>query len=201
MSLSPNVLHHSASHQLVLLDRDGVINQDRAEGILRLQEFHFLPRAVEAIVLLSRAGFKVAICSNQSAIGRGIMPFAELDRIHQFMQNEVRKAGGHIDRIYVAPDPPDAATERRKPGPGMLLEALRDFKAEAADTFFIGDMLRDAQAAHNAKCPFILVRTGKGEKTLAEGIDATCKPAAVCDDLFAAAQYVLNAAGLSHTST
>lgn len=192
MMSEPNDLYAPASPRLVLLDRDGVINQDRAEGILHPRDFHFLPRAVEAIAMLTRAQVRTAICSNQSAIGRGILSFAEFDAIHHLMLEDVRRAGGHIDRIYVAPDPPDAATDRRKPGPGMLLEALRDFKARAQDTFFVGDMLRDAQAAQKAGCPFILVRTGKGERTLAEGIPEIFTPYQICADLFEAAEYILS---------
>lgn len=176
---------------LVLLDRDGVINRDAREGILSLEKFEFLPRAIEAIALLSNAGFKIAICTNQSAVGRGILAQATLDDIHTHMCREIEHAGGRIDRIYVAPDTPEAASERRKPGAGMLLEALRDFHADAAKTFFVGDMLRDMQAAHKAGCPFILVRCGKGTETLAAGIPPELTPAAICDDLFAATNHIV----------
>jgi D-glycero-D-manno-heptose 1,7-bisphosphate phosphatase len=180
---------------LVLLDRDGVINRDAREGILSLDAFEFLPRAIEAVALLSAAGFKVAICTNQSAVGRGILAQATLDNIHAHMCREIEHAGGRIDRIYVAPDKPEAASERRKPGAGMLLEALGDFHADAAKTFFVGDMLRDMQAAHKAGCPFILVRCGKGSETLSDGIPPELKPAAICDDLLDAAQYIIKSAG------
>ena len=196
MPPKPNSLSGATLQRLVLLDRDGVINEDRAEGILKLEHFTFLPRAAEALSMLTRAGFKTAICTNQSALGRGVLSFHEFDRIHAHMHHELRVMGAHLDRVYVAPDPAEAATNRRKPGPGMLLEALRDFKAEAAQTFFVGDMLRDAQAAHHAGCPFILVRTGKGEKTLSEGIPEPLQPKAICTDLFAAVQFILKDAGI-----
>ncbi len=180
---------------LVLLDRDGVINQDRAEGILSLDKFIFLPRAIEAAVMLAKNDFQIAICTNQSAVGRGKLSQSVLDAIHDYMCSEIEKAGGRIDRIYVATEAPEAATERRKPGAGMLLEALSDFKAKVAQTFFVGDMLRDMQAAHKAGCPFILVRSGKGEETLAKGLPSGLEPAAICEDLLDAVQYIIKSAG------
>ena len=180
---------------LVLLDRDGVINRDRKEGILSLDTFIFLPRAIEAVAMLTHAGFKTAICTNQSAVGRGLLPQTTLDAIHTYMCSQIEKAGGRIDRIYFAPDRPEGASDRRKPGPGMLLEALRDFKAEASRTFFVGDMARDAEAAHKAGCPFILVRSGQSEETLAKGLPQGITPTTICDDLYTAAQYILKSAG------
>lgn len=180
---------------LVLLDRDGVINRDAREGILALDKFVFLPRAIEGIAVLTKAGFRTAICTNQSAVGRGLLAQEVLDNIHAHMCRAIESGGGRIDRIYVAPEAPEAATERRKPGAGMLREALRDFNATAADTFFIGDMLRDLKAAHTAGCRPILVRSGHGEETLTAGIPPEFRPAAVCDDLFAAVQHILKSAG------
>ena len=180
---------------LVLLDRDGVINRDAREGILSLEQFIFLPRAKEAIAMLTKAGYAVAVCTNQSAVGRGVMSQQTLDAIHGHMCQAVAAAGGRIDRIYVATDRPEAASDRRKPGAGMLREALTDFGAVAAYTFFIGDMLRDLQAAAGAGCPFILVKTGKGLETLAQGVpDALPKPT-ICADLYAAAEMVVKSAG------
>lgn len=176
---------------LVLLDRDGVINRDRREGILHLENFIFLPRAKEAIALLTKAGFKIAVCTNQSAIGRGTLSVATLDAIHDHMLKEIRAAGGDIARVYYAPDTPEAPTERRKPGPGMLREALHDFNAEPARTPMVGDMLRDLQAAHAAGCPRILVRSGKGDKTEAEGLPPAIAPVTVVADLFEAAEHIV----------
>jgi D-glycero-D-manno-heptose 1,7-bisphosphate phosphatase len=107
------------------------------------------------------------------------------------MCSEIEKAGGRIDRIYVAPEAPEAATERRKPGAGMLLEALRDFNAAPAKTFFVGDMLRDIQAAHKAGCPFILVQSGKGAETLAKGFPPELPSPVICEDIYTAAEYIV----------
>ena len=175
---------------LVLLDRDGVINADTPMGVTALSQFQFLPRAIEGIALLTKAGFKVAVCTNQSVIGKGELSVAGLKEIHGFMQQEIRAQGGRIDQIYYAPDHPDAPSSRRKPAPGMLLEALAEFQADPARTPFVGDMVRDLEAAMVANCPRILVRTGKGAILEAKGIPSTLAPVSVYDDLCAAAQAI-----------
>lgn len=176
---------------LVLLDRDGVINQDRREGILSLDKFVFMPRAKEAIAMLTKAGFQIAICTNQSAVGRGNLKKETLDAIHDYMLREVRAAGGDIARVYYAPDCPEAPTERRKPGAGMLLEALHDLKGDPRRTPMVGDMLRDMEAAHKAGCPRILVYSGNGRKTVAAGIPEELEPVAKVADLYEAAEHIL----------
>ena len=175
---------------LVLLDRDGVINADRAEGILKLDHFILLPRVVEAIAMLTRAGFNTAICTNQSAVGRGNLSLVTLGSIHDELRLQVEAGGGRIDKIYFADDVPENPGPRRKPGPGMLLEALAHFGADAARTPMVGDMLRDMEAAKAAGCPRILVRSGKGAKLAEKGIPEHVAPVTVCDDLFAAAEHI-----------
>jgi len=177
--------------RLVLLDRDGVLNQDTPEGILRREEFRLLPGAAEAVARLTQAGCHVAICTNQSAISRGLLTVAELAAIHDLLHQAVAAAGGKIDAIYFAPDPPDAPGARRKPAPGMLLEALAAFHASAAETFMVGDMLRDLEAAYAAGCPRILVRTGKGAGVEALGIPPHLAPVVVVDNLAAAVEHIL----------
>lgn len=175
---------------LVLLDRDGVINQDAKPGILQLSEFKFLPRVKEAIAMLTKAGFKIAVCTNQSAVGRGNLSLDTLATIHAYLHREIENAGGRIDKIYFAPDLPEAPTERRKPGPGMLHEALAEFRADAARTPMVGDMLRDLEAATAAGCPRILVRNGKGAKLAEEGIPAHVEPVTIVADLYEAAIHI-----------
>jgi D-glycero-D-manno-heptose 1,7-bisphosphate phosphatase len=176
---------------LALLDRDGVINRDMKTGILRLDDFEILPGVPHAIAQLSRAGFTVAICTNQSAIGRGQLTVSTLDAMHEMLRQQVMAAGGNIDAIYYAPDLPEQATERRKPGAGMLLEALAAFGAEPSRTPFVGDHLRDMQAAATAGCPRILVRTGHGASVEKAGLPAAIAPVTVVDDLPQAVTHIL----------
>lgn len=176
---------------LVLLDRDGVINEDLPTGVLKFEDFVFLPRAIEAIAMFTRAGFDIAVCTNQSAIGKGWTTHEIVHQVHDFMCAQVEKAGGKIGAIYYAPEGPGELSTRRKPAPGMLREAMEQFGADPQNTPFVGDMLRDMNAAVNAGCPRILTRTGKGAKIEAEGIPPQCAPVVVVDDLFAAAEYII----------
>ena len=176
---------------LVLLDRDGVINRDTDSGVLCPEDFHLLPRVPEAIALLKKHGFHIAVCTNQSAIGRGLLSEEGLAAIHDKMQRQLSPQGGMIDAIYYAPDHPHHTTSRRKPGPGMLQEAIAKFGADPVRTPMVGDMLRDLEAAHAAGCPAILVRSGKGEKTLAAGIPGDLQPVIICSDLYDAAEYIV----------
>ncbi len=148
--------------RLILLDRDGVINEDRLDSVRSPDQFELLPKAGSAVAHLNRAGYAVAIVTNQAAVGRGHIDLTMLDMIHAKMLAALSADGGRIDRIYAATETPEQATSRRKPGPGMLLEALRDFSAAAGETFMIGDDLTDVRAATAAACRPLLVRTGKG---------------------------------------
>lgn len=178
---------------LVLLDRDGVLNVDRPDSVRHPDELVLLPGAAAAVGRLTRAGVLTALCTNQSIVGRGVIDATMLDRIHAKLAEALAREGGRLDHIFVAPDAPDAATRRRKPGPGMIEDALAAVGAGAADTPFIGDALRDLQAAAAAGCPRHLVRTGKGAATLAAGLPDEVDPVQVHEDLAAAVDWLLGA--------
>ena len=129
--------------RLVLLDRDGVLNEDRPQSVRTPGDLVLLPRAAEAVARLNRAGIRVVVVTNQSIVGRGIIDGAMLDRIHDRLRDELARAGARLDAILVAPDAPDAATARRKPGDAMLREAMDRFGAIGGETAMIGDALRD----------------------------------------------------------
>ena len=149
--------------ELVLLDRDGVINENRPDSVKNISELKIIRGAAEAIARLNHAGIGVAIVTNQSIVGRGIISAAALNHIHDTLLKILwDEAGARIDHIYVAPDDPNTPTMRRKPRPGMLLEALADFKKSAKKTIMIGDNMTDFEAAYAAGCQFHLVRTGNG---------------------------------------
>lgn len=177
--------------KLVLLDRDGVLNEDRADYVKNPGELAMLPGAARAVARLNAAGFAVAICTNQAAVGKGIVDEAMLARIHEKLRAELARGGASLDAIFHCPDA--HPSPRRKPEPGMLLEALRRFRADAARTPFVGDNLRDLQAATKAGCPRHLVRTGHGAKIQAAGIPAEVLPVRVHDDLAAAVDAILEA--------
>ncbi len=177
---------------LVLLDRDGVINEDDPVGVVRFAQFTFLPRAIEGIVKLTQAGFNIVVCTNQANIGRGLTTHSIVNQVHEYMRAEITKAGGKIDEVYYASAADDLPSIWRKPAPGMLLEAMQNFSADPARTPFVGDAERDMQAALTAGCPRILTRTGKGAKLEAGGVPAHLAPVTVVDDLNAAADLIIH---------
>jgi D-glycero-D-manno-heptose 1,7-bisphosphate phosphatase len=177
--------------QLVLLDRDGVLNEDLPMSVRSPEELLPIPRAGPAVARLNRAGVKVAVCTNQSVVGRGIIDETMLERIHRKLQADLAADGAHLDALFVAPDAADRATARRKPGPGMLHEALARFAADPAATPMIGDGLRDLEAAAAAGCQRHLVMTGKGRATLRAGIPPNLNPVTLHEDLWHAVDRLL----------
>lgn len=153
-------------NRYVLLDRDGVINEDSDQFIKSPDEWRPLSGSLEAIALLSAAGFKVVVITNQSGIARGLFDLPMLDRIHQKMLRLVAENGGHIEAIYFCPHGPESDCDCRKPKTGLLRAFAAEHQADLQDAVLIGDSLRDIQAAEAAGARPILVRTGKGQKTL-----------------------------------
>lgn len=160
---------------LIILDRDGVINEDSPDFIKSPAEWQAIPGSLEAIAKLNRAGHRVVVASNQSGVARGYFSLATLLEIHHKMQTELAKVGGKLDGVYFCPHRSEDHCPCRKPSPGMLLQIARDFAVDlTSDAVLIGDSLRDIQAAQAAGCPAVLIKTGKGSETLAknEGLEA-----------------------------
>ncbi len=110
---------------LVLLDRDGVLNEDRPDSVRSPAQLTMLPRAAEAVARLNRSGARTVVVTNQSVVGRGLIDEAMLQQIHARLRDELSRAGAQLDDILFCPDAPDGATDWRKPGPGMLQETRR----------------------------------------------------------------------------
>jgi histidinol-phosphate phosphatase family protein len=148
-----------ARRPTVILDRDGVLNKrpPRAHYVRGPDEFEWLPGAKAALRLFKEAGYRVIVVSNQAGIARGAMTEADLALLHEAMEAEAAAEGGRIDAIYYCPHDWDSACECRKPKPGMLFSAQRDFDLDLTRTPFIGDDERDEQAADAAGCPSLLV--------------------------------------------
>lgn len=175
---------------LILLDRDGVLNEDRSDFVKSPDELVLIPGAAAAVGRLKAAGHQIAIVTNQSCIGRGIITADTLEIIHQKLLSALRKQGGDIDAIYIAPDAPWEASENRKPGAGMLVQAMEKFNSPPSKSILIGDAMRDLQAAQKAGCHRILVQTGKGRKTQKEGLTPDLMPVSVAKDLGEAVDFV-----------
>ena len=181
--------------KVVLLDRDGVINQDSPDYIKGWSEFEFISGSVEAICDLTHGGFTIFIITNQSAIPRKLITPQELENIHSRMKAAIESKGGRIDDIFVCPHLPSDGCDCRKPSPGLIYQAQRKYNINLVASVMIGDSLKDIQCALNAGCGrSILVRTGNGsdaENLLAQAGFSTDY---VAEDLYDASQWLLSGA-------
>lgn len=176
--------------KVLILDRDGVINEDSDEYIKSVAEWHPIPGSLEAIARFCQAGYRVFIASNQAGIGRGLFDYDALFAMNDRLQKLVGEFGGRIDGVEFAPEHPDQATDMRKPGPGMLKDIARRFQVSLEDVFFVGDSHGDLVAARSAGARPVLVRTGKGRRT---EMNHDLEGAPVFDDLAAFARATLTA--------
>lgn len=155
--------------KLVILDRDGVVNYDSVTFIKSPAEWIPIPGSLEAIAMLNQSGYRVAVATNQSGIARGLFDMAALNAIHDKMHRALSQVGGRVDALFYCPHAADDHCNCRKPKTGMIEDISRRFSIELKHVYAVGDALRDMQAFANAGCKPILVRTGKGEETLAQG--------------------------------
>jgi len=175
--------------KLIVLDRDGVINEDSDDYIKSPEEFIPIPGSLEAIARLTQAGWRVVVATNQSGVARGYYDLATLQRIHDKLHRLLAPLGGQIEAIFYCPHGPDDQCECRKPKTGLLRDIESRLQVSLHGAPAIGDSLRDLEAARAVGATPILVRTGKGEGTLAKG--AGLKGVAVYADLGAAVDDLL----------
>ena len=174
--------------KLIILDRDGVINQDSDNFIKSADEFIPLPGSLEAITKLNKAGYKVAVATNQSGIARGLYNLNTLKQMHDKLASLLADLGGQVDYIAYCPHGPDDHCDCRKPKPGMYHDIAQHFDTSLTGIPVVGDSLRDLQAAQSVNAKPYLVKTGKGERTIAKGENLDGVPvfdnlAAVVDEL------------------
>jgi len=150
---------------LIILDRDGVINYDSEQFIKSPDEWRPIPGSLEAIALLNRWGWRVVLASNQSGVGRGLFDMDTLNAIHDKMIRSLAQVGGRLDAIFFCPHPADSTCNCRKPKPGLLIDISERFNAKLTGVPVVGDSLRDLQAAVTVGAQPCLVLTGKGAKT------------------------------------
>lgn len=175
--------------KLVILDRDGVINHDSDAFIKSPDEWIPIAGSLEAIARLNQAGYKVVVATNQSGIARGLFDILTLNAIHQKLHRSAQQAGADIAAIFFCPHAADDNCDCRKPKAGMLENISRRFNVGLKGVATVGDSLRDLQAGFVAGCAPFLVKTGKGEKTLAKG--GLPPGTQVFDDLAAVVDHLL----------
>jgi D-glycero-D-manno-heptose 1,7-bisphosphate phosphatase len=169
MNLSRDPSSSLRSIKLIVLDRDGVINDDSDAFIKSPEEWRPIEGSLEAISKLNFAGYRVVVATNQSGIDRGFFNMQTLNTIHEKMHQMLGVAGGRIDAIFFCPHTAQSGCDCRKPKPGMFRAIGQRFHVDLTGVPCVGDSLRDLQAADAVGGQPILVRTGKGEKTLAKG--------------------------------
>ena len=150
---------------LVILDRDGVINHDSDDYIKSPDEWQPLPGSLEAIARLCRADYTVIVATNQAGVGRGVFSLDMLIRIHSKMASSIRDKGGRLDSVFFCPHSPADQCSCRKPKPGMLLEISDRLSTGLSGVPFVGDSLRDLEAAAAAGAMPVMVKTGRGRLT------------------------------------
>ena len=150
----------------VILDRDGVINEDSPNYIKSVDEWIPIPGSLQAIAKLTEAGYKVFIATNQAGIGRGKLTLVTLKKIHERMTSEVERFGGKIEDIQFCPHHPHDKCDCRKPKPGMLTNLAKAHDLDLTQGYFVGDSMKDLLAAEAAGCTGVLVLSGTGQRTL-----------------------------------
>ena len=180
-------------NRAIFLDRDGVINEDRADYVKSWEEFRFIKGARQALKKIHKAGIPVVVISNQSVIGRGIITEADLSVIHNRMLRAIQKSGSFITKIYYCPHHPDDHCHCRKPRIGLLKKAAKEMGLDLTKCILVGDNLKDIQAGKRAGCRTVLVQTGHGGKTITKILttQTKIKPDWVCDNLASAIPIIL----------
>lgn len=174
--------------KLLILDRDGVINHDSDAYIKSLEEWIPIAGAIEAIAQLSKAGWTVAVATNQSGIARGYYSLGTLEAMHTRLRELVAEQGGELGLVVYCPHGPDEGCACRKPKPGMLEAIAAHYQAELPGVWFVGDSKGDLEAALAVGAQPVLVKTGKGERTLSKGVAASTL---IFDDLAAVARALI----------
>lgn len=155
--------------KIVILDRDGVINHDSDEFIKSPEEWRPIDGSLEAISRLNQAGFRVVVATNQSGLGRGLFTIDTLNRIHEKMHQTLAELGGVIDAIFFCPHSPVDRCDCRKPRAALFQQIAKRLNMDLNGVPAIGDSLRDVQAARTVGATPILVKTGKGQRTVDKG--------------------------------
>jgi len=186
-----------SQRRAVFLDRDGVISVNRSDYVKTWDEFVFLPRSLKAIHRLAASHFVIAVTTNQSVVGRGLMTETTLRDIHTRMLAQVERAGGRIDALYYCPHRPEDQCDCRKPSTGMYLRAAHDFDIALAQSIVVGDALDDIAAARAIGAKPILVLTGRGLEQHAKMVEQNHSGYQVVDDLWSAVDWIAREENIS----
>jgi len=184
----------SSQSKLILLDRDGVINEDSDEYVRSVSEWVPIPGSIEAISNLSKEGYILAVVTNQSGIGRKYFTQEVLCDMHNKLYTLVEKEGGKIATIVFCPHLPQDNCNCRKPAVGLVKQVEQRLKISAKNAWFVGDSYKDIQVALTCDCNPVLVKTGKGMTTLSHitTSEINSNHVMVFESLYYFAEYLLN---------
>ena len=174
----------SQQRRFVVLDRDGTIIEER-EYLSEPEQVKLIPGVAAALRELRQMGFGLVVITNQSGVGRGIFDQAQLERVHQRLEELFQAEGIHLDGLYVCPHTPDDDCACRKPKLGLLQEAADDLGFNMANSIVIGDKASDIEMGRAVGALTFLVRTGYGAR-----FENEVAADYVVDDLAAAAQAI-----------
>jgi D-glycero-D-manno-heptose 1,7-bisphosphate phosphatase len=174
--------------KLIILDRDGTINEDRDDFVKSADEWIALPNALEAIAKLNHAGYTVVIATNQSGLGRGLYDVQALNAMHNKMDAQLKPLGGRVDAIFFCPHKPEENCACRKPLPGLFQQIKERYALDMTHVHTVGDSLRDLQAGAAVSCKTHLVRTGKSQFKAPVDLPSGTH---IHNDLMAFADYLL----------
>lgn len=177
-------------NKLVILDRDGTINEDSDAYVKSALEWVPIPGALQAIARLNQMGWRVVVATNQSGLARGLFDITSLNAMHEKMHRLLAMEGGRVDAVFFCPHGPDDACHCRKPQPGLFEQIAKRFRVDLQHVPAVGDSLRDLQAAASAGAIPHLVLTGKGQKTQAKG--GLPEGTVIHQDLAAFTDYLLS---------
>lgn len=155
----------------IFLDRDGVINENSSEHVKSWDEFQFIPNAIRTIRELTETGLPIFVVTNQAAVNRGLMTLDDLNDIHSRMLAAIEAEGGRITKVYYCPHAPHEHCNCRKPEPGMLLQAAKDYDIDLSRSFMVGDAWTDMAAGREAGTHNILLMSGRGRWNVAPAWD------------------------------
>lgn len=168
-------------NRAVFLDRDGTLIEEK-DYLHKPEEVVLYPGAAAALKKLQDAGFKLFLVTNQSGVGRGYFTLEDVEKVHAHLANELARDGVKFEKIYVAPEHPDAPSRGRKPSPQFLFDARDEFGLDLSQSYMIGDKLSDLECGWNAGVKkSILVRTGYGEKVEQTSLNKIVSPVVVND--------------------
>ena len=185
--------------KLVILGRDGILNEFRDDHVKAPEEWYPIPGALEAVSRLNHAGWHTVVATNQSGIGRGMIDMASVNAVHAHMLKQLMAVGGRLDAVFFCPHTPEDQCDCRKPLPGLMRDIGKRYGIDLKHVPLVGDTLRDLQAAHAAGCEPHLIRSGRAAVLGAELVQAMVDQVPgtrVHSDLAAFAEHLLGRGGV-----